>query len=73
LELLPKLLTLLDTNSPSLIRGRVVVEESNIDSINKKLNLILPNILQGSKKPELQIKRDYSSKLRLCSFEAWLE
>ena len=37
LELLPKLLPLLDTNSPSLIRGRVVVEESNIDSIIKNL------------------------------------
>jgi len=41
--------------------------------VNKKINDILPPIAAGKPKPELIIKRDYSSSLRLCSFEAWIE
>jgi len=57
----------------SLIRGRVIVAESDIPSANEKINQILPSIAVGKSKPELKIKRDYSSTLRLCSFEAWIE
>ena len=32
----------------------------------------LPDSLGGSPAPNLKIKRDYSSKLRLCSFQAWI-
>ena len=72
LELLPYLLPLIDNNSPSLIRGRIIIEESKIEYTNKILHEILPDLLPGSKSLSLKIKRDYSAKLRLCSFEAWL-
>ena len=73
LELLPLIIPLLDTSSPSLIRGRIVVEEKDIDITNKIIQEILPNCIPDKPKPKLTIKRDYSSKLRLCSFEAWLK
>ncbi|MAV60220.1 MAG: hypothetical protein CMA13_02850 [Euryarchaeota archaeon] len=73
LELLPLIIPLLDTSSPSLIRGRIVVEEKDIDITNKIIQDILPNCIPDKPKPKLTIKRDYSSKLRLCSFEAWLK
>ena len=41
--------------------------------INQKINQILPPITTGKPRPELKIKRDYNSALRLCSFEAWIE
>jgi len=56
-----------------MIRGRVIVAESEIPLINQKINQILPALAVGKPKPELKIKRDYSSALRLCSFEAWIE
>jgi hypothetical protein len=49
------------------------VAESDIPYANEKINEILPPIVAGKPKPELKIKRDYSSALRLCSFEAWIE
>ena len=73
IEFLPKLIPLLRKNSPTLIRGRVIVSESEIQSTNKKLREILPHKLEGHQEPALKIKRDYSSTLRLCSFNAWLE
>lgn len=73
LELLPLIIPLLDTSSASLIRGRIVVEEKDIDTTNKIIQEILPKCIHNKPKPKLTIKRDYSSKLRLCSFEAWLE
>ena len=73
IEYLPTLIPLLNRNNVSLIRGRVIVAESDIPSANEKINQILPNIAAGKPKPELKIKRDYSSTLRLCSFEAWIE
>jgi len=73
IEFIPKLIPLLRKNSPTLIRGRVIVHESEIQETNKKLNTILPNILDGFEEPTLEIKRDYSSTLRLCSFHAWLD
>ena len=73
LELLPLIIPLLDTTSTSLIRGRIVVEEKDIDTTNKIIQQILPKCIPNKPKPKLIIKRDYSSKLRLCSFEAWLE
>ena len=72
IELLPSLIPLLNRKNPSLIRGRVIVAESEISSVNAKINTILPPILKGKPKPQLKIKRDYSSALRLCSFEAWI-
>ena len=73
IEFLSKLIPLLRKNSPTLIRGRVIVSESEIQSTNKKLREILPHKLEGHQEPALKIKRDYSSTLRLCSFNAWLE
>ena len=73
LELLPLLLPFLDNSSPSLIRARIVVEEENIEETNKIIQQLLPKCIQTKPRPKLKIKRDYSSKLRLCSFEAWLE
>ena len=72
IELLPSLVPLLDSQSPSLIRGRVIVAESEIDAANAAIHSALPNHIEGTPQPELRIKRDYSSTLRLCSFEAWI-
>jgi len=72
IELLPSLVPLLDTRSPSLIRGRVIVAESEIAAANTAIRSALPNRLEGAPEPVLRIKRDYSSTLRLCSFEAWM-
>ncbi|RJU83024.1 MAG: hypothetical protein DWB93_03890, partial [Candidatus Poseidoniales archaeon] len=73
IEFLPKLIPLINRSNISLIRGRVIVAESEIKLANKKINDILPPIAAGKPKPKLTIKRDYSSSLRLCSFEAWIE
>ena len=73
IEFLPKLIPLLNRSNISLIRGRVIVAESDIPSVNEKINQILPPIAADKQKPELKIKRDYSSALRLCSFEAWID
>ena len=72
-EFLPKLVPLLNRTNTSMIRGRVIVAESEIPLINQKINQILPPIATGKPRPELKIKRDYNSALRLCSFEAWIE
>ena len=72
LELLPLLVPLLDRSSPSMVRGRVVVAESEINAANAALRSALPARLEGPLAPALRIKRDYSSTLRLCSFEAWI-
>ena len=72
IELLPLLVPLLDESSPSMVRGRVVVAESEIDAANAAICSALPPRLEGTPEPALRIKRDYSSTLRLCSFEAWL-
>ena len=71
-ELLPSLVPLLDLRSPSLIRGRAIVAELEIDAANAAIRSALPNRLEGAPEPVLRIKRDYSSTLRLCSFEAWI-
>ena len=72
IELIPSLVPLLDRTSPSMIRGRVVVSESEIGIANEQIKNSLPKTLQGYPKPHLRVKRDYSSSLRLCSFEAWI-
>ena len=72
LELLPLLVPLLDRSSPSMVRGRVVVAESEIDAANAAIRSALPARLEGTPEPALRIKRDYNSTLRLCSFEAWI-
>lgn len=72
IEFLPTLTPLLNRRNISLIRGRVIVAESEISLVNEKINQILPPIAPGKPLPELKIKRDYSSSLRLCSFEAWI-
>ena len=72
IEFLPTLAPLLDRTSPSIIRGRVVVAESEIDTANVAIRSALPARLEGTPEPALRIKRDYSSTLRLCSFEAWI-
>jgi tRNA G37 N-methylase Trm5 len=73
IEFLPKIIPLLNRKNISLIRGRVIVAESDIKYANEQINQILPPIASGKPKPQLKIKRDYSSTLRLCSFEAWID
>jgi len=72
IEFLPSLIPLLDRTDTSMIRGRVIVAESEIEDANEAIQKALPPRLQGTPEPTLKIKRDYSSTLRLCSFEAWL-
>ena len=72
IDILPSLVGLLDTSSTSIVRGRAIVAESEIDAANKAICAALPPRLEGSDEPSLSIKRDYSSSLRLCSFQAWI-
>ena len=72
LEILPSLVPLLDRTGPSMVRGRVIAEESEIEVANEAIRNALPPRLQGTQEPTLRIKRDYSSTLRMCSFEAWI-
>ena len=72
IEFLPALIPLLDRTSTSMIRGRVIVEESAIEQTNQTILSSLPNLMPDKPKPSLKIKRDYSTSLRLCSFEAWI-
>ena len=73
LELLPQLIPLIDNTSSSLIRGRLIVEEKEIERTNKIIQQLLPDCISNKPKPELKVKRDYGPTLRLCSFEAWLK
>ena len=73
LELLPQLIPLIDNTSSSLIRGRVIVEEKEIERTNKIIQQLLPDCILNKPKPKLKIKRDYGPTLRLCSIEAWLK
>ena len=50
----------------------MVVAASEIDAATAAIRSALPPHLEGTTEPELRIKRDYSSTLRLCSFEAWI-
>ena len=72
IEFLPAIIPLLDRSSPSMIRGRVIVEESEIEQANQTIRSMLPNLIPDKPQPSLKIKRDYSASLRLCSFEAWV-
>jgi len=72
IDLLPRMIHLLDNESPSLIRGRVIVAESDIEQTIKKLVEITSPLYPDPPSVNLKVKRDYSSTLRLCSFEAWL-
>lgn len=72
IEFLPFLVPLLDRSGPSMVRGRAIVPKSEIDQANEAIRKSLPPRLQGTPEPSLKIKRDYSSNLRLCSFEAWI-
>ncbi|MBJ28573.1 MAG: hypothetical protein CMB61_00745 [Euryarchaeota archaeon] len=72
IEILPSLVPLIDRTSPSLVRGRAIVSENEIDQASQNIAEALPPILEGSKPIILNAKRDYSSTLRLCSFEAWI-
>tara|TARA_Y100000588_G_scaffold49284_1_gene46406 strand:+ start:637 stop:1731 length:1095 start_codon:yes stop_codon:yes gene_type:complete len=72
IELLPSLVPLLDRSGSSIVRGRVIAAESDIEEANETIRYVLPPRLQGTPEPTLRIKRDYSSTLRLCSFEAWI-
>ncbi len=72
IELLPSLVPLLDRTGPSMVRGRVIAAESEIHEANEAIRNAIPPRLQGTAEPSLRIKRDYSSTMRLCSFEAWV-
>lgn len=72
IDFLPNIVPLLDRSKVSMIRGRVVVKESEIAEANASIVAALPPLLENKPLPELRIKRDYSASLRLCSFEAWI-
>lgn len=72
IDLLPSIVPLLDRSSPSMVRGRVIASDSEMEEANLALRENLPPTLIGKPIPELRVKRDYSSALRLCSFEAWI-
>ena len=72
LDILHSLVPLLDRETPSMVRGRVIVPENEIEHANRSIIRDLPDSLGGFPAPNLRIKRDYSSKLRLCSFQAWI-
>ena len=72
LNILHSLVPLLDRESPSMVRGRVIVPEKEIENANQSIRRDLPDSLGGFPDPTLRVKRDYSSKLRLCSFQAWI-
>ena len=72
IEMLPNLVHLLDNGSPSLIRGRVIVAESEIEETTEKIVEIVSPLHPDPPSVNLKVKRDYSSTLRLCSFEAWI-
>ncbi len=71
-EILPSLVNLLERSGPSLVRGRVIAAESEIQEANEAIRNALPPRLLGTAEPSLRIKRDYSTTMRLCSFEAWV-
>ena len=71
-DLLPTLVPLLDRTDTSMIRGRAIAAESEIEDVNEAIRKALPPRLQGTPEPTLKIKREYSSTLRLCSFQAWI-
>ncbi|MGB1801878.1 MAG: hypothetical protein ACPHKZ_02425, partial [Candidatus Thalassarchaeaceae archaeon] len=72
IEFLPEIIPLLDRTSPSMIRGRAIVEESEIEQANELILSSLPKLMPDKPPPYLKIKRDYSASLRLCSFQAWI-
>ena len=72
LDILHSLVPLLNRETPSVVRGRVIVSENEIEYANLSINRDLPDSLEGYPEPTLRIKSDYSSKLRLCSFQAWV-
>ena len=72
IEILPSLVPLLDRTGPSVVRGRVIAAEADIHEADRAIRHVLPPRLEGMPEPSLRIKRDYSSTLRLCSFEAWI-
>jgi tRNA G37 N-methylase Trm5 len=72
IDFLPALVPLLDRSTPSIIRGRAIVEESAIEEANQAIRSALPDMMADKPQPSLKIKRDYSASLRLCSFEAWI-
>ena len=72
LDILHSLVPLLDRENPSMVRGRVIVPENEIENANQSIRRDLPDLLGGFPNPTLKVKRDYSSKLRLCSFQAWI-
>ncbi|MBI87447.1 MAG: hypothetical protein CMB67_00245 [Euryarchaeota archaeon] len=72
IDLLPFMVPLLDRSEPSMVRGRVIASDSDMEEANIALRNNLPPTLIGKPAPKLKVKRDYSSTLRLCSFEAWI-
>ena len=72
LDILHSLVPLLDRENPSMVRGRGIVPENEIENANQSIRRDLPDLLGGFPDPTLKVKRDYSSKLRLCSFQAWI-
>ena len=71
IEHLPKLLPLLNKNNKTLLKGWVVLEESQITNAEDQLFEIIRG-MRPSSPPKLEIRRQYSSTKVLTRFESWL-
>ena len=69
---LPRLLPLLRDDSPTLLRGWVVLEEMEIPAAEARLGEIIVNMQPSPNSCELEIRRQYSTTKVLTRFTAWL-
>ncbi|MDP6905900.1 MAG: hypothetical protein QF440_00595 [Candidatus Thalassarchaeaceae archaeon] len=65
---LPKVIPLLKENSPTLLRGWIVIDETDISITQKEIAKMLPEFSTI----DISIRRSYSSTQHLCRFEAKL-
>jgi len=71
LDHLPKLLPLLNKNNKTLLKGWVVLEESQISNAENQIYEIIKR-MKPSTTPKLEIRRQYNSTKVLTRFESWL-
>ncbi len=69
---LPRLLPLLRDDSPTLLRGWVVLEEVEIPAAEARLGEIIASMQPSPNSCELEIRRQYSTTKVLTRFTAWL-
>ncbi len=71
IEHLPKLLPLLNQNNKTLLKGWVVLEESQIPNAENRIHEAIKE-MKPSSHPKLEIRRQYNSTKVLTRFESWL-